>query len=62
MARAVRDVGLWELARMLAEEGMVYVSVRRLARLLGVSTRTAGMILAEMERAGLAVRWSRRTY
>ncbi len=51
-----------KLASTLIALGLVYVSVDQLARLLGVSTRTAGRILAEMKRRGLVEKWSKRTY
>ena len=51
-----------KLASTLIALGLIYVSVDQLANLLGVSTKTAGRILAEMQRRGLAQKWSRRTY
>ena len=51
-----------KLASTLIALGLIYVSVDQLARLLGVSTKTAGRILAEMQRRGLVQKWSRRTY
>ena len=51
-----------KLASTLVALGLVYISVDQLARLLGVSTKTAGRILAEMKRRGLVERWSKRTY
>ncbi|BEP17561.1 hypothetical protein PYJP_09130 [Pyrofollis japonicus] len=50
------------LASTLVALGFIYVSVDQLARLLGVSTKTAGRILAEMHRRGLVRKWSKRTY
>ncbi|KSW12335.1 hypothetical protein CF15_06235 [Pyrodictium occultum] len=50
------------LASTLLTLGYIYVTVDQLAYILGVSTRTAGRILAEMARRGLARRWSRRAY
>lgn len=35
---------------------------RKLARALGISTKTAGKVLAKMEQEGLARRISRRAY
>lgn len=51
-----------KLASTLIALGFLYISVDQLARLLGVSTKTAGKILAEMRRMGLAEKWSKRTY
>ncbi|WP_194840472.1 helix-turn-helix domain-containing protein [Hyperthermus butylicus] len=51
-----------KLAATLVYSGYTYISVYQLARILGITTRTAGRILAEMERKGLVSRWSRRTY
>ncbi len=50
------------LARALVLNGYSFVSVDQLANMLGISTRSAGRILAELRRRGLATRWSRRTY
>ncbi len=60
MPRAKIDVV--RLASTLAMHGINYITVNQLAAMLGVSTRTAGRILAEMQRRGLAEKWSRRTY
>ena len=51
-----------KLAAILLYNGYTYISVYQLARILGITTRAAGRILAEMERKGLVSRWSRRTY
>lgn len=48
-------------ARSLVRLGR-YVTVARAAALLGVSPRTAGKVLAWLERQGLARRHSRRAY
>ena len=50
------------LARALRALGKRYVTVRDVSRLLGVSTRTAGRLLAMMEKAGEARRYSSRAY
>lgn len=50
------------LARALVLSGYSFVSIDQLANMLGISTRSAGRILAELRRRGLAKRWSRRTY
>jgi Mn-dependent DtxR family transcriptional regulator len=60
MAKTRIDVT--KLAYYLLLQGHIYVSVKTLSRILGISTRSAGRILAEMEKYGLARRWSRRTY
>jgi len=60
MPRVYIDVH--RLASTLAVLGYIYVTVDQLASILGVSTRTAGRLLAEMARLGLARRWSRRAY
>lgn len=53
------EVDIERLAERYREH---YMNPRRLAEDLGVSTRTAGKVLARMERAGLAVRVSKYTY
>ena len=50
------------LETLLRSSGARYVTPRRLARALGISTRTAGRILAALERAGSLERHSRRAY
>jgi Mn-dependent DtxR family transcriptional regulator len=60
LAKASIDTS--KLAYALIIRGHIYVSVKTLSKMLGISTRTAGRILAEMEKHGLAVRWSRSTY
>jgi ribosomal protein S25 len=60
MARA--RINVEKLARTLLLSGKVYVTVYELAALLGISTRVAGRLLAEMERRGIAVRQSKRAY
>ena len=42
--------------------GKTYITVSEVSSLLGVSTYSAGKILAHLARQGLLVRWSRRTY
>ncbi len=56
------SINVDKLAYSLILAGHYYVTVTKLARMLGISTKTAGKLLAEMERKGLARRWSRRTY
>jgi DNA-binding IclR family transcriptional regulator len=60
MPRAKIDVE--KVALTLILHGYAYITVQQLARLLGVSTRAAGRILAEMQRKGLAARRSKRAY
>ena len=60
MPRVYIDVR--KLVSTLITLGYVYITVDQLASILGISTRTAGRILAEMSRRGLAKRWSKRTY
>ncbi len=50
------------VAAVLRGSGKRYVSAREVSRMLGVSTRTAGRILASLEREGYISRWSRRSY
>ena len=42
--------------------GKTYITVSEISSLLGVSTYSAGKILAQLARQGLLVRWSRRAY
>ncbi len=48
--------------RLLLALGYKYVTVRKAARILGISRHKAGRVLAEMERMGLARKWGKRTY
>ncbi len=45
-----------------ALRGKKFVTIYEVARMLGVSTRTAGKILRRLEDLGLVERWSRRAY
>ena len=54
------DVAL--VAAVIRGSGKKYVTARQISRMLGVSTRTAGRILARLESEGYLVRWSRRSY
>jgi len=51
-----------KLAQALTSSGIRYMRVKDLAAMLGVSMRTAGKLLAAMERMGLAARWSTSAY
>ncbi|WP_131159851.1 helix-turn-helix domain-containing protein [Aeropyrum pernix] len=55
-------VRLAVVAAILRGSGRRYVSVREVGELLGVTSRTAGRILARLEREGVVSRYSRRTY
>jgi len=55
-------VDIPRLAASLSRNGRKYLRVKDVALMLGVSRRTAGKILASMERMGLAVRWSSSVY
>ncbi len=66
-SRNVRQVMLvrlnvLRLADNLSRSGKRYLRVKDVALMLGVSMRTAGKILATMERLGVAVRWSSSVY
>ncbi len=39
-----------------------FITAKKLAKVLGVSTKTAGKILAALEREGVVEKWSRKTY
>lgn len=53
-------VGL--VAAVLKGYGKRYVTVREVSSMLGVSTRTAGRILARLEREGYVERYSKKAY
>ncbi|MEM0001224.1 MAG: hypothetical protein QXH02_04965 [Desulfurococcaceae archaeon] len=55
-------VDLAKLHRKLAEEGVVFVTVGKLAEGLSTSTRSAGRILSKMSEKGLVVKYSKTTY
>ncbi len=59
--RMVVTIELTRLAERFASEKR-YLRVKDVARNLGVSMRTAGKILAAMEKLGLARRWSNGVY
>ncbi|MEB3859822.1 MAG: hypothetical protein LRS43_01275 [Desulfurococcales archaeon] len=62
MARVRASIDLRELALTISLLGARYVTVKDLSVMLGVSTRSAGKIMAKMERMGLARKYSRRAY
>ncbi|MCE4606801.1 MAG: hypothetical protein F7B59_05670 [Desulfurococcales archaeon] len=54
---------LFRLAFYLSKKmGARYIRIRDLAEMLGVSTRSAGKLLARMEEYGLARRYSNTVY
>lgn len=55
-------VDLKLLADVLVATGRRYVTVRQVSSMLGVSTKSAGRIMAMLEDMGYAVRYSERTY
>ena len=50
------------IALTLVSYGYKYITIKRLSIILGSSSKTAGRILAELERMGIAKRYSRRAY
>ncbi|MET1101131.1 MAG: helix-turn-helix domain-containing protein [Pyrodictiaceae archaeon] len=50
------------IAVLLLKSGNRYITAKRLAAMLGISTRTAGRILSLMKEQGLIEKWSRKTY
>lgn len=50
------------LAAFLAMQGKRFVAVSNVALMLGTSTKTAGKILATLEKMGYVRRYSRRVY
>ena len=50
------------LAAFIASQGRRFIAVSSVALMLGTSTRTAGKILATLERKGYVRRYSRRVY
>ncbi len=50
------------LAAFIAMQGKRFIAVSNVALMLGTSTRTAGKILAALERKGYVRRYSRRVY
>ena len=50
------------LSASLRSLGKRYVTVREVSRLLGVSTRTAGKLMARLEGEGVVRRYSFRAY
>ncbi|MCE4612695.1 MAG: hypothetical protein F7C07_02540 [Desulfurococcales archaeon] len=62
MAKIRIAIDLYSLALLIASTGVKYITAKDLSALLGVSTRTAGKIMAKMERMGLIKRYSNQTY
>ena len=50
------------IAAILRGSGKRYITVREVSQMLGVSTRTAGKLLAKLESEGVVVRYSVRAY
>lgn len=58
--RVTLDIRL--VGEVLRSTGKRYITVKQVSRMLGVSTRTAGKIMARLEEIGYARRFSERTY
>ena len=50
------------VAAVIRGSGKRYVTIKDVSKMLGVSTRTAGRILARLEREGYLERYSRSAY
>ncbi|MCS7107386.1 MAG: hypothetical protein NZ902_04715 [Acidilobaceae archaeon] len=55
-------VSLEEIADRLQAAGVNYVTPKRVSSMLGISTRSAGKILARLEERGALRRYSNRAY
>ena len=55
------SISIEEWARY-ALRGRSFITIQEVARMLGVSTKTAGRILKRLEELGMVERWSRRAY
>ncbi|MEN2999168.1 MAG: hypothetical protein ABDH61_01115 [Acidilobaceae archaeon] len=55
-------VSLEEIVDRLKVSGANYVTPRRVSNMLGISTRSAGKILARLEEEGALERYSNRAY
>ena len=62
MAKIRTMIDLYSLALLIASTGVKYITAKDLSALLGVSTRSAGRIMAKMERMGLLKRYSNQAY
>ncbi|MEB3755852.1 MAG: hypothetical protein GSR79_03205 [Desulfurococcales archaeon] len=63
MSQVLVKLDLFRLAMYLSKKRKAkYVRIRDLAEMLGVSTRSAGKLLARMEEYGLAKRYSNTVY
>jgi len=55
-------IGVAVVAALIRGSGKNYITVKEVSGLLGVSTRTAGRILAILEKEGYVERYSRTAY
>lgn len=63
MTRAVRvKLDLDRLSTFIEETGLKYITVKKVGNMLGVSTRSAGKILARLEERGVIERYSNKAY
>ncbi len=56
------SLDLERISKVLMEMEITYITVRKLADILGISTRTAGKIMSRLEALGIVERYSRRAY
>jgi len=56
------SIDVYDLYLRFVESGVFLVTVSDVARLLAISTRSAGRILSKMCELGLATRLSKNTY
>ncbi len=62
MSKVRITVDISILGAYLVSTNKKYVTLKDVSRLLGVSTKTAGRILAKLEQAGLVERYSTRAF
>ncbi|MEB3778620.1 MAG: winged helix-turn-helix transcriptional regulator [Desulfurococcales archaeon] len=62
MSKVKVTVDLEILGVYLTSINKKYVTLKEISRLLGVSTKTAGKIMAKLERAGVVERYSARAF
>ncbi len=62
MNRVKASIDVEALGAMFRGLGRRYVTVKQVSFMLGVSTRTAGKILARLERLGYVRKYSERAY
>ncbi len=60
-ARKRVTIDLMVIAALITKNSL-YITPKKLSQQLGVSPRTAGKILAALEREGYVEKWSRKTY